>query len=57
MSHEVDLSRNIILINERIPYTRWYDLEDELIATIWIEINIAKNKSILLMEDIDSCDI
>ena len=49
MSDTVDISRNIILVNDRIPYTRRYDLENEYIATIWLEVKIGYNKSILIM--------
>ena len=34
MSDKLDISRNIILINNRIPYTRRYDLECPMTATI-----------------------
>ena len=34
MSDQVDISRNIILINQHIPYKRRVDLEDKYIATI-----------------------
>ena len=49
MSDTLDISRNIILINNRIPYTRRYDLECPMIATIWIEIKINNKHSILVM--------
>ena len=49
MSDTVDLSRNIILINDRISYTRRLDLENQYIATIWLEIKTGYNKSILVM--------
>ena len=49
MSDTIDTSRNIILINNRIPYIRRYDLECPMIATIWIEIKINNKHSILVM--------
>ena len=36
MTDTIDISRNAMLNNDRIPYTRRMDLEDPLIATIWI---------------------
>ena len=49
MSKEVDLSRNIILVNDRIPYVRRKDLEDPFIATIWIEIKTHSKTNLLIM--------
>jgi len=49
MNDMLDISRNIILINNRIPYTGRYDLECPLIATIWIEVKIYNKHSILVM--------
>ena len=49
MSDTIDTSRNIILINNRIPYTRRYDLECPMIAIIWIETKINNKHSILVM--------
>ena len=43
------MSRNIILINENIPYIRRRDLENEYIATIWIEVKLKSKKNILVM--------
>ena len=41
-------SRSIVLINNRIPYTRRYDLETPLISFIWLEVPINKNNKLLL---------
>ena len=49
MSDRIDMSRNIILINENIPYIRRRDLENEYIATIWIEVKLKSKKNILVM--------
>ena len=40
MSDTVYMSRNIILINERMSYIRRKDLEYPLISTIWLQINL-----------------
>ena len=49
MSDQIDISSNIILINVNIPYTRRHNLENEHIATIWIEIKLKSKKNILIM--------
>lgn len=50
MSKDMDISRNILMINKNISYKRRYDLEDNITCTIWIQVNIPKKKkSILIM--------
>ncbi len=49
MSNNINISRNILLINNKISYKRRLDLEDEITCTIWIQVNIPKKKPILIM--------
>lgn len=49
MSNNIDISRNAIIINNKIAYSRRYDLENDFTCTIWIEIYIPNCKPILLM--------
>ena len=49
MYNNTGISRNIIMIKDRIPYTRRIDLEDQQTCTIWIDININKSRHLLLM--------
>ena len=49
MAKNIDVSRNILIINNKISYKRRYDLEDEITSTIWIQVNIPRKKSILVM--------
>ena len=49
MAQYLDISRNVILINDKIPYKRHLDLENQLIETIWIEIMLPTNKNLLIM--------
>ena len=49
MFNKIGNSRNAILINNKIPYKRRYDLEDENTCTIWIEISVSKKKKLLFM--------
>merc|ERR1712080_529485 len=49
MSKIIDISRNIILIDNKLSYKRRYDLEDNNTCTIWLQINIPKKKPILIM--------
>ena len=41
-------TRSIKIINNKIAYVRRYDLEDPLIFSIWIELNLAKNNKLLV---------
>ena len=49
MAPNLDMSRNIILINDKIPYVRRFDLENQFIATIWLEIKLPSKKNLLIM--------
>ena len=49
MSNNIDISRNILLVNNKLSYTRRLDLEDDITCTIWIEIKIPKCKPVLIM--------
>ena len=46
MSNNIDISHNILLVNNKLSYVRCLDLEDENTCTIWIEIKIPKCKSL-----------
>ena len=49
LAKNYDLSRNVILIYNKIQYKRRMDLEDNHIATIWLELSINSKKSMLVM--------
>ena len=48
MYHSIGTSRNILMIRNNISYIRRYDLEDDILSTIWIELNLKKNQKLLL---------
>ena len=45
MSESIDISRNSILINNKIKYKRRKDLESQHTCNIWIEISLGKQKN------------
>ena len=48
MSHNIDISRNSIMINEKLNYKRRIDLESEETCNIWIEVIIDRKKVLIL---------
>ena len=49
MSEICNFSRNAIMINKSFKYKRRYDLENDRVCIIWIEVKLSKRKSILIM--------
>ena len=43
-----DTARSILLIKKGIAYKRRLDLENDYISSIWVQINLSRNKSILV---------
>ena len=48
LTKNYNTARSILLLKKGIAYKRRYDLENEYISSIWVQINISKNKSILV---------
>ena len=49
MSQQTQLSRNILLINKNLQYSRRYDRETIHTSTVGVEIKLGKTKSLLIM--------
>ena len=43
-----DTARTILLVDNNISYKRRYDVENDFISSIWIQVNITKNTYLLL---------
>ena len=48
MYHSIGTSRNILMIRNNISYICRYNSEDDILSTIWVEINLKKNRKLLL---------
>ena len=48
MSQNIDISRNSIMINEKLNYKRRIDLESEETCNIWIEVIIDRKKVLIM---------
>ena len=48
-SQQTQVSRDILLINKNLQYSRRYDLETIHTSTVWVEIKLGKTKSLLIM--------
>ena len=49
MYNNIGTSRNILMINKKIPYIRRNDLENDITCTIWVQIKLGKSKNLLYM--------
>ena len=49
MYKNIGMSRNIVMIKKGLQYKRRFDLENEIVCNIWIEMNLGTGKSLLLM--------
>ena len=43
-----DIARTVLLIKNNISYKRRYDLENNYISSVWVQVNISKSKYILI---------
>merc|ERR1712240_255237 len=48
MANKTNNSRNVIMIKNDLVYDRRQDLEDDETSTVWIELKIPKQKSVLI---------
>ena len=49
MYNDIGNSRNILMINKKLQYSRCNDLENNITCTIWVQIKLGKSKNLLYM--------